>query len=103
MAVNRTFSVDQSKNGRNTDPAKAGVVPGNYPNTVNALLGGGDLPGYQAGSTFKFFTMLAALEAGMSLTTTFDAPKQYVSQYPVKPGIPARAATSGARSTPATP
>jgi membrane peptidoglycan carboxypeptidase len=88
MAVNRIFSVDQGGNGRNTDPGKAGVVPGNYPRTVNALLGGGDLPGYQAGSTFKFFTMLAALEAGIPLTTSFDSPKQFVSAYPGKPGEP---------------
>ena len=53
MAVNRVYSVDRSANGRHTDPAKASSTPGNYPNTVNALLGGGDLPGYQAGSTFK--------------------------------------------------
>lgn len=92
MAVNRTFSVDRDSNGRNTDPAKAGVTPGNYPNTVNALLGGGDLPGYQAGSTFKFFTMLAALEAGMPLSTSFDAPKQLVSMYPGKPGEPSTCA-----------
>ena len=39
-------------------------VKGNYPNTVNPLLGGGDMAGYQAGSTFKIFTMLAALDDG---------------------------------------
>jgi membrane peptidoglycan carboxypeptidase len=73
MAVNRTFSVGPSGGGRNT---------------VNALLGGGELSGYQAGSTFKFFTMLAALEAGMPLSTAFDSPKQLVSAYPGKPGEP---------------
>ncbi len=88
MAINRVFSVNQSANGRHTDPAKASAMPGNYPNTVNALLGGGDMPGYQAGSTFKLFTMLAALEAGMPLETSFDAPKQFVSSYPGKPGEP---------------
>ena len=40
-------------------------IKGNYPNTVNPLLGGGDLPGYQAGSVFKMFTMVAALEQGV--------------------------------------
>lgn len=73
MAVNRVYSLDQSHNGPHTDPArrKAGV-PGNYPNTVNPLLGGGGLPGYQAGSTFKIFTMLTALERGLPLNTTMS-------------------------------
>ena len=60
---------------------RRGPVPGSYPNTVAPLLGGGDMPGYQAGSTFKFFTMLAALEAGMPLTTAFNSPQQLVSAY----------------------
>ncbi|HEX6682760.1 MAG TPA: transglycosylase domain-containing protein [Candidatus Limnocylindrales bacterium] len=97
MTVNRTFSVDQARNGANTDPGKRGKIPGNYPNTVNALLGGGDLPGYQAGSTFKFFTMLAALDAGMPLTTSYHAPKQLVSQYP---GTPGESSTCGGRWCP---
>ena len=55
----------RSDNGQHTDPRQARRRSrGNYPNTVNPLLGGGDLPGYQAGSTFKMFTMLAALDAG---------------------------------------
>jgi membrane peptidoglycan carboxypeptidase len=82
MAVNRVYSLDQSHNRANTEPArrKAGIK-GNYPNTVNMLLGGGSVNGYQAGSTFKIFTMLAALEHGMTLNTSIYAPKQYTSIY----------------------
>ncbi len=87
MAVNRVYSIDQSGNGPNTDPNKRDV-PGNYPNTVNPLLGGGDLPGYQAGSTFKIFTMLAAIEQGHPLTTSYDAPMRYTSMYPGEIGHP---------------
>jgi membrane peptidoglycan carboxypeptidase len=87
MAVNRTYSLDQKDNGRHSDRAKrrAGLI-GNYPNTVNPLLGGGDMAGYQAGSTFKIFTMLAALDAGMPLSTAFNAPQRYVSKYITAPG-----------------
>ncbi|HEX2774499.1 MAG TPA: penicillin-binding transpeptidase domain-containing protein, partial [Micromonosporaceae bacterium] len=63
-------------------------IKSNYPNTVNMLLGGGDLPGYQAGSTFKMFTMLAALDAGIPLSTEFNAPFRYVSIYPDGGGGP---------------
>ncbi len=78
MAVNRIYSLDKSNNGPHTGPAAG---PGNYPNTVNPLLGGGDLPGYQAGSTFKMFTMLAALDSGLPMNTWFYAPHTYRSQY----------------------
>ncbi|GAA1372637.1 transglycosylase domain-containing protein [Catellatospora chokoriensis] len=81
MAVNRTYSLDQDGNGAHTDPKRYGKVKGNYPNTVNPLLGGGNLPGYQAGSTFKIFTMVAALDAGMKMNTWFYAPHRYKSQY----------------------
>jgi len=87
MAVNRTYSLNQTKNGKHSDPAKrrAGYI-GNYPNTVNPLLGGGDMAGYQAGSTFKIFTLLAALDAGMPLSTSFYAPPRFVSKYITAPG-----------------
>ncbi len=81
MAVNRVYSLDQTHNGLHSDPDKRSKIPGNYPNTVLPLLGGGDLPGYQAGSTFKMFTMVAALDAGMKLSKTFHAPFRYTSAY----------------------
>src|SRR5690606_8205888 len=77
MALNRRFALDQDSNG----PHTRGVGQGNYPNTVNPLLGGGGVPGYQAGSTFKFFVLLAALEAGMPLSTSISSPHTYVSSY----------------------
>jgi membrane peptidoglycan carboxypeptidase len=97
MAVNRIYSLDQSHNGPHSDFSKRGQVPSTYPNTVNPLLGGGDLPGYQAGSTFKFFTMMAALDAGMPPTTAFNAPQRYTSIYLGSPGEPA---TCGGRWCP---
>ncbi|MGR6321807.1 transglycosylase domain-containing protein [Micromonospora soli] len=76
MAVNRNYSVAANPNGQE-----------NYPNTVNQLVaGGGGIVGYQAGSTFKLFTLLAALESGLPLDTVFDAPSRYVTSYPVDGG-----------------
>jgi membrane peptidoglycan carboxypeptidase len=86
MAVNRTYALSQDDNGRHSDPAKRKLrIKGNYPNTVNPLLGGGDMAGYQAGSTFKIFTLLAALDAGMPLSTAFNAPQRYRSKYLTSP------------------
>ncbi|WP_433048157.1 transglycosylase domain-containing protein [Dactylosporangium sp. CS-033363] len=66
MAVNRHYS----------------LAPGRS-NTVNQLVAGGaGVSGYQAGSTFKMFTMLAALDAGMSLNTHFKAPSRIASIWP---------------------
>jgi membrane peptidoglycan carboxypeptidase len=66
MAVNKRYS----------------LAPG-AGNTVNQLIaGGGGVNGYQAGSTFKMFTMLAALESGRKLSTTFNAPARFVSKFP---------------------
>lgn len=71
MAVNRHYSLAANPAGQP-----------NYPNTVNPLISGGDsVAGYQAGSTFKLFTMLAALEAGMPLSTGFDAPSRLPTRY----------------------
>ncbi|MEJ3744539.1 transglycosylase domain-containing protein [Actinomycetes bacterium KLBMP 9797] len=81
MAVNRIYSLNQKGNGTHSDPAMRERFRGNYPNTVNPLLGGGDMPGYQAGSTFKMFTMLAALDAGMPLSTYIYAPQRVVTKY----------------------
>ncbi|MDI6102034.1 transglycosylase domain-containing protein [Actinoplanes sp. NEAU-A12] len=86
MAVNRRYSLDQERNGRHSDWRQDDDVKGNYPNTVNPLLGGGDMAGYQAGSTFKIFTLLAALEAGLPLSTTFYSPQRFVSRYITAPG-----------------
>jgi membrane peptidoglycan carboxypeptidase len=80
MAVNRFYSNDTKRNGPHSDPAFHGKK-GNYPNTANPILGGGDEQGYQAGSTFKMFTMLAALDQGMPLATAFQSPDRYRSQF----------------------
>ena len=76
MAVNRNYSVAANPSGQQ-----------NYPNTVNQLVAGGNgIVGYQAGSTFKLFALLAALESGLPLATDFDAPSVYVTHYPVDGG-----------------
>jgi len=70
MAINRKYGVKKNSGGRT------------YPYTENPLLSGSSIsPGYQAGSTFKMFTMLAALKQGMPLSHTLYAPRQFVSQY----------------------
>jgi membrane peptidoglycan carboxypeptidase len=76
LAVNRHYSLDANP----PEHAK-------YPNTVNQLVaGGGSVTGYQSGSTFKLFTMLAALEEGKTLDTVFNAPSPLVTPYPGTPG-----------------
>ncbi|MFE9189218.1 transglycosylase domain-containing protein [Micromonospora sp. NPDC007208] len=80
MAVNRTYSLDLAENPQSSNPEAGPKVKANYPNTVAPLLGGGDLAGYQAGSTFKMFPMLAALDSGMTLSTSFNAPYRYRSE-----------------------
>ncbi|MGC1213767.1 MAG: transglycosylase domain-containing protein [Micromonospora sp.] len=86
LAVNRTFKLDDPKHPQNklsSDPRKAKKgIRGNYPNTVNPLItGGGGITGYQAGSTFKIFTLVAALEKGYPLSYTINAEKQFKSEY----------------------
>jgi membrane peptidoglycan carboxypeptidase len=88
MATNRNFSLDESDNGEHTDPAKRsrGLL-GSYPNTTNPLMaGGGDITGYHGGSTFKLFTMIAALEQEMPLDTTIHSPFRVTTGYVTDPG-----------------
>jgi membrane peptidoglycan carboxypeptidase len=84
MGLNRTYSLDQTRNGPSSGNSNG---KGSYPNTVSPLNGGGlsDI-GYQAGSTFKMFTMLTALNAGLKLTKSYYSPRTYVSQYRADPG-----------------
>ncbi|MEU7920266.1 penicillin-binding protein [Micromonospora zamorensis] len=91
LAVNRQFKLDDPKNPKNkisSDPAKSKKkIRGNYPATVNPLLTGGDgITGYQAGSTFKMFTIVAALEKGIPLSYPINAQKQFKSEYIIQPG-----------------
>jgi membrane peptidoglycan carboxypeptidase len=76
MAVNRHYSLAANPKSHPK-----------YPNTVNQLIaGGGSVNGYQTGSTFKMFTMLAALELGKTLDTAFVAPSPILTRFPVDAG-----------------
>jgi membrane peptidoglycan carboxypeptidase len=80
MATNRDYSLDTQGNRPNPNPAKKGL-PGTFPSTTNPLVsGGGDVSGYPAGSTFKMFTMVAALEQGVPLSYTIDTQARYHSK-----------------------
>ncbi|MFI6261320.1 penicillin-binding protein [Micromonospora sp. NPDC051006] len=94
LAVNRNFKLDDPKHPTNkphSDPKQRNKGKlGNYPNTVNPLLTGGDgITGYQAGSTFKMFTIVAALEKGVPLSYSMNAPQQFKSEYIIDSGSPA--------------
>ncbi|MEV1286063.1 transglycosylase domain-containing protein [Micromonospora sp. NPDC049679] len=94
LAVNRNFKLDDPNKPQNkisSNPAKARKgIKGTYPNTTNPLMtGGGDITGYQAGSTFKMFTMVAALEKGYPLATTINAKSPMQTKYVVEAGGPA--------------
>jgi membrane peptidoglycan carboxypeptidase len=89
LAANRTYSNDMSHNKPTTNPSKRGKK-GTYPNTTNPLLsGGGDVSGYQFGSSFKVFTMVAALQKGYELDYAITATSPYVSKYPIDASNPA--------------
>jgi membrane peptidoglycan carboxypeptidase len=80
MAVNRNYSLDQTENKPRTDGDDS--KPSNYPNTTIPLLSGNDeVSGFPAGSTFKLFTMVAALDAGFPLRTALPSPSRLTSQY----------------------
>jgi membrane peptidoglycan carboxypeptidase len=86
LATNRVFGLDDPLRPRNrpaSNPAEAARgIRGSYPTTMNPLLTGDrGLAGYQAGSTFKIFTVVAALEKGYPLAYTIDAPRVYRSAY----------------------
>ncbi len=83
LAVNRKYSLDQKGNAKHS---RYRGLKSNYPNTVNPLLGGGSMAGYQAGSTFKIFTMLAALDEGKPLSTSYYSPERFYSKYITAPG-----------------
>jgi membrane peptidoglycan carboxypeptidase len=91
LAANREYKLDQSKNHISSNPAKAAQhLKGTYPNTTNPIIsGGGDVDGYQAGSTFKMFTMVTALKQGVPLTKSIKAGVAAKTHYIVAQGSPA--------------
>jgi membrane peptidoglycan carboxypeptidase len=89
LAVNRIFGIDNPAhptNLPNTDPAKQKLgIRGSYPRTTNPLItGGGDITGYQAGSSFKIFTIVAAMENGFKLDLQIPTVYEYTSIYNVE-------------------
>jgi membrane peptidoglycan carboxypeptidase len=70
LATNRTFS-NKKESGKTTNPLMSGSE---------------QVHGFQAGSTFKLFTLLAALEKGYSPDYTIDTQDVYESKYVVSSG-----------------
>ena len=86
LSTNRKFKIDNAEDPQNklsSDPAKRRQgIRGTAPNTTNPLItGGGDITGYQAGSVFKIFSVVAALENGMGPGHIIDAKEKYISGY----------------------
>ncbi|WP_306208605.1 transglycosylase domain-containing protein [Actinoplanes sp. RD1] len=91
LATNRKYKLDDGTNKPSPDPAKkAAGARGSFPNTTNPLItGGGDIVGYQAGSVFKMFTMVAALEKGYPLAYPINTEYRYKSPTYLDSGAPA--------------
>jgi membrane peptidoglycan carboxypeptidase len=93
LATNRIYGIDNPAKPRNkphSNPKEAQRgVRGTYPITTNPLItGGGGVNGYQAGSTFKIFAAVAALQKGMPLATEINAQQVYRSGYYAPQGEP---------------
>ena len=104
MAVNRdVLAGPAATTARTPTRASAGKAQGQLPEHGRTRCSAAATwPGYQAGSTFKIFTMLAALDAGMPLSTVVQrAAAAGVRSTSPAPGEPSRAAAAGARRTPA--
>lgn len=86
LATNRKYALDDPSHPTNKispDPKKKKKkIRGSFPKTTNPLItGGGDITGYQAGSVFKMFTMVAALEKGIPLSYPINSPPTFHSKY----------------------
>ncbi|MCY1145490.1 transglycosylase domain-containing protein [Actinoplanes sp. Pm04-4] len=91
LAANRKFKLDDGTNPKSSNPqARKAGARATYPNTTNPIItGGGDINGYQAGSVFKMFTMVAALENGYELDHQITSGSTYKSSYPIARNAPA--------------
>ncbi len=93
LAVNRKYKLDDPSNPQNplsSNPELAEQgVRATYPNTTNPIItGSSGVPGYQAGSVFKMFTMVAALENGFDLSHSITEGNTYKSGYIIDPSSP---------------